>query len=90
MRINVRNLVKELLENKNLIVNYNELNDGGFDLSVRINEELAGETWYELKKVDCPHCASTNVKVLYGTINTDNSHYTKHYICEDCHKEFNV
>lgn len=40
MRINVRDLVKELLENENLKVNYNELNDGGFDLSVRINEEV--------------------------------------------------
>lgn len=39
MRIDIRPLVKELLENENLIVNYNELNDGGFDLSVRINEE---------------------------------------------------
>ena len=36
---NVRLLVKELLENEYLIVNYNESNDGGFDLSVRINEE---------------------------------------------------
>ena len=39
MRISIRHLVKELLENDYLIVNYNELKDGGFDLSVRIDEE---------------------------------------------------
>lgn len=38
-RITIRSLVKELLENENLIVNYIELNNGGFDLSVRIDEE---------------------------------------------------
>lgn len=40
MNIDIRTLVKELLEDENLIVSYNELNDGGFDLSVRINEEV--------------------------------------------------
>ena len=39
MTINVRPLVKELLENENLIVSYVELNNGGFDLSVRIDED---------------------------------------------------
>lgn len=39
MRISIRSLVKELLEKDYLIVDYIELQDGGFDLSVRINEE---------------------------------------------------
>ena len=39
MRINVRPLVKELLENENLIVSYSENENGEFDLSVRIDEK---------------------------------------------------
>ena len=52
MRIDIRGLVKELLENKNLIVNYNELNDGGFDLSVRINEEAVNSMPKEKSNYD--------------------------------------
>lgn len=45
MTINVRPLVKELLENKDLIVSYVELDNGGFDLSVRIDEEEANRAY---------------------------------------------
>lgn len=38
-KISIRSLVKELLENENLIVCYNELYDGSFNLSVIIREE---------------------------------------------------
>ena len=40
--------------------------------------------------VICPKCYSANVKALYGTINLDGSGNLHHYICEDCHKEFEV
>lgn len=105
-RITIRSLVKELLENGNLIVNYNELNDGGFDLSVRINKEavntLAKEktdsTVYvpveNLSKRPCPHCGSRNTKDLYGTAtlpaNGKAQILTAHFICQDCMTEFDV
>lgn len=52
MTTNARPFVKELLENENLIVSYVELNDGGFDLSVRIDEDNLnrGEAYYNLIK----------------------------------------
>lgn len=90
MRITIRDFVKELLENESLLVSYNELGNGGFDLSVRVNEELAGQACCEPEKVACPYCSSTRVKSLYGTINCDGSNNRIHYICEDCHKEFDV
>lgn len=93
MRIDVRGLVKELLENKNLIVNYNELNDGGFDLSVRINEEEVN-SMSELtpEGLTCPYCGSTNVQYMYGitTLLTNGNQVTRHCLCKDCHKEFDV
>ena len=42
------------------------------------------------EKVICPHCLSTNVQSLYGTINLDGSNNKIHYICENCQKEFDV
>lgn len=90
MSINVRLLVKELLENRNLIVNYNELYDGGFDLSVRINNEILNGVEEEKINSTCPYCGSMRVKSLYGTINCDGSNKRLHYICEDCHKEFDL
>ena len=42
--ISVRELVRYLLQDKFLIVAYTEFPDGGFDLSVRIDEE-------ELKRI---------------------------------------
>ena len=100
MRIDVRPLVKELLENENLIVNYNELNNGGFDLSVRINEEEKaccepekGKQNWEQEIVICPHCGSNNIQYMYGTalVYTGNKNqFTCHYLCKDCHKEFDV
>lgn len=95
MRIDIRGLVKELLENKNLIVNYNELNDGGFDLSVRINEE-AVNSMSELtpERLACPYCGSNNVQCMYGitalSTNGNINKITRHYLCNDCHKEFDV
>ena len=105
MRIEVRPLVKELLENKNLIVNYNELNNGGFDLSVRINEEelntvevKTDSTVYvpskDLSKRPCPHCGSKNTTEMYGTTTLPSNGKaqisTVHYICQDCMAEFDV
>lgn len=90
MSINVRSLVKELLENKNLIVNYNELCDGGFDLSVRINEEELNSLEEEKTNSTCPYCGSNNVQSMYGTTYLDGINQRIHYICEDCHKEFDV
>lgn len=106
MRINIRNLVKELLEDQNLIVSYNELNDGGFDLSVRINEEEMNKVSYDkgigeyVRKVStgesipikCPYCGSTNVQYMYGTasLSTEGNQISRHYICKDCHKEFDI
>lgn len=51
MEINIRNLVKELLENEYLKVSYNEL-ENGFDLSVRINEEKLNTTEREVKNYE--------------------------------------
>ena len=96
MSINVRPLVKELLENKYLIVNYNELNDGGFDLSVRINEEELNSLEEEKTNSTCPYCGSTNAHYMYGTAymygttSKNGSKFSCHYICKDCLKEFDV
>lgn len=38
----------------------------------------------------CPNCYSMRVKSLYETINCDGSNKRLHYICEDCHKEFDL
>lgn len=38
----------------------------------------------------CPYCHSKNIKSIYGTINVDGSNHRTHYICGDCHKEFDV
>ena len=38
----------------------------------------------------CPHCYSKNIQSMYGTINLDGSGDSTHYICEDCHKEFEI
>ena len=107
-RINIRSLVKELLEDKSLIVNYIELQDGGFDLSVRIDELNAKlKTSEEIDNfIDepthiptaecpnihyvCPYCYSKNIQSMYGTIKLDGSGDSTHYICEDCHKEFDI
>lgn len=40
--------------------------------------------------ITCPHCVSTNVKALYGMSTIDGKTISTHYICKDCHKEFNV
>lgn len=68
MKITIRELVKELLEDKSLIVNYNEFQDGGFDLSVRVDEEKLN-TSEEIDKIldepvelTCPKCGSKNIK----------------------------
>lgn len=99
MNINIRPVVKELLENKNLIVSYNELNDGSFDLSVRINEAMLNRAERKIDsvtdsifnpKVSCPHCGSKNVQSMYGTINIDGSGQVSHYICNDCQEEFEI
>ena len=105
MKIDIRSLVKELLENECLIVSYNELKNG-FDLSVRIDEEKLNTAekidnfMDELPHIDtaeypniqyvCPHCYSKNIHCMYGTINLDGSNHRTHYICEDCHTEFDV
>lgn len=39
MEIRIRDLVKQLLDNEYLIVNYNECDSGGFDLSVRVRKD---------------------------------------------------
>ena len=114
-RISIRGLVKELLENESLIVSYSELNDGGFDLSVRFDEE-AFNTLEEINKINkdsydkgvgeyvrkvsarepisitCPYCGSIDVQYMYGTasLNTKGNQVSRHYICKDCHKEFDV
>lgn len=68
MRITIRELVKELLENDYLIVGYIELQDGGFDLSVRINEEKLNTSekidkiLNEPVELTCPKCGSKNIK----------------------------
>lgn len=37
----------------------------------------------------CPHCGSSNVQCMFAeTIN--GCCVSGHYLCEDCHKEFNV
>lgn len=109
MRINIRSLVKELLENENLIVNYNELNDGGFDLSVRINEELSTSGYvntdndaelpsyktstnitHNNNDIFCPNCGGSDVVVMYGKATLDGKPTATHYICNKCHKEFDV
>lgn len=38
----------------------------------------------------CPHCYSTNIRSMYGIINLDGSNDRTHYICNECHKEFDV
>ena len=96
MKINIRELVKDLLENENLIVSYNELQDGGFDLSVRINEEKLNtsekidEILDESTKIPCPRCGSKNIQSMYGTINIDGSGNLTHYICNNCREEFEI
>ena len=49
----------------------------------------------EYNSTTCPYCGSTNVQYMYGTITPFN--YTNnlqtmssHYMCLDCHKEFDV
>jgi len=38
----------------------------------------------------CPHCYSNKIHSMYGIINVDGSNLRTHYICEDCHKEFDI
>lgn len=40
----------------------------------------------------CLYCGSTNVQYMYGTAlaTPTKNQFTCHYICEDCHKEFDV
>ena len=38
----------------------------------------------------CPFCYSDRIHAMYGTINLDGSNDKTHYICEDCHKEFDI
>lgn len=39
----------------------------------------------------CPYCGSNNVQRMYETVLlTDRKQYSSHYICKDCHKEFDV
>lgn len=38
----------------------------------------------------CPNCYSTNIKALSATYNPYDSMCLTHYICQDCHKEFEV
>lgn len=40
----------------------------------------------------CPYCGSKNVQYMYGTatLTTNKNQMSCHYICEDCHKEFDV
>lgn len=40
-------------------------------------------------RICCPKCYSTKVKALYGTSRDGGENYT-HYICNDCHEEFDV
>lgn len=42
------------------------------------------------KQVICPHCYSNRVTSLYERMNLDGSNVRKHYICENCHNEFEV
>lgn len=51
MEIRIRDLVKQLLDNEYLIVNYNENIDGGFDLSVRIDTQ-------RLNEAKCGECSN--------------------------------
>lgn len=90
MRINIRGLVKELLEDEKLIVNYNELSNGGFDLSVRINEEAVNSMLKEKITITCPDCGSINVQHMYTNAALNGKTISTHYICNDCQKEFNV
>ena len=39
MNVRIRELVKELLNNKHINVTYIEYNEDGFDLSVRVDKE---------------------------------------------------
>lgn len=41
-------------------------------------------------KILCPNCYSTNIKVLSATYISYDSTCLTHYICKDCHKEFEV
>lgn len=39
----------------------------------------------------CPYCGSYNIQSMYGTIILDGkTTKTTHYMCKDCHKEFDV
>ena len=40
----------------------------------------------------CPYCGSNNIQYMYGTaaMLTNKNQLSCHYICKDCHKEFDV
>lgn len=42
--------------------------------------------------VTCPYCGSNNVQYMYGTalLTTNKNQFSCHYLCKDCHKEFDV
>lgn len=101
MNINIRELVKKLLEDETLIVSYNELKNG-FDLSVRIDEEKLNTSekidkiLNEPVELTCPKCGSKNIQSIYGTIKLDglgkldSSGHLIHYICNNCQEEFEI
>lgn len=51
MKITIRDMVKELLENEYLLVEYRELPNGGFDLSVRIDEEKLNKPYGKVREI---------------------------------------
>ena len=56
-----------------------------------INKQMPCEQTNENStKMLCPHCYSSNIQSMYKTINLDGSNNRAHYICKDCHKEFEV
>lgn len=46
----------------------------------------------EIKTIQCPYCGSKNVQYMYGTTTllTNKNQFSCHYICNECHKEFDV
>lgn len=87
----------ELLKSEIRALNYYVSRSGEFNIDVAITmidaiKEIAeGLKPCELKEdksVTCPNCYSHNVEMMFGTTTFDG--HTMHYICEDCHKEFDV
>lgn len=64
-----------------------EKTDVSYDKGV---EDYLKKVSGEYNSVICPRCYSTNVKTLYVISKSDGSNTFNHYICEDCHKEFDV